>query len=73
MSAGRDTDDIRCSPFSTTSWTVYCNREDLSKLSYTVCIKESLRLYPSIPFGGKLLTNNSEMDGRRIPKGMNVV
>jgi len=50
---------------------MYTVREDLSKLSYTtMCIKESLRLYPPVPYIGKLLTEDMIVDGHRIPKGM---
>ncbi|XP_065886152.1 cytochrome P450 4F12-like [Dysidea avara] len=56
MLVGRDTDAI--------TW------EDVSKLSYiTMCIKESLRLYPPVPVASRLLANDCEMDGCRIPKG----
>ncbi|XP_065911380.1 cytochrome P450 4F6-like isoform X2 [Dysidea avara] len=54
--AGRDSDDI--------TW------EDLSKLSYTtMCIKESLRLYPLGPLIGKKLSEEIVAGGYRIPKG----
>ena len=45
-------------------------REDLSKLNYvTLCIKESLRLYTTVPFIGKLSSEDVVVNGYRIPKG----
>lgn len=47
-----------------------CYREDLSNLSYiTMCIKESLRLYPLTPIFSKLLSEDLVLNGQRIPKG----
>lgn len=44
--------------------------EDLSKLNYvTLCIKETLRLYPLLPFVGKLSSEDVVVNGYRIPKG----
>ena len=46
-------------------------REDLSKLSYTtMCIKESLRLYPPVPYIAKELSEDFFVEGNRIPKGV---
>ena len=46
-------------------------REDLSKLNYvTLCIKETLRLYPLLPFVGKLSSEDVVVNGYRIPKGI---
>ncbi|XP_065885802.1 cytochrome P450 4F6-like isoform X2 [Dysidea avara] len=54
--AGRDTDDITC--------------EDLSKLSYiTMCVKETMRLYPIAPYVAKLSSEDVIANGQRIPKG----
>ncbi|XP_065910267.1 cytochrome P450 4F12-like isoform X2 [Dysidea avara] len=48
----------------------YITWEDLSKLSYTtMCIKESLRLYPLVSFTAKLLSEDFVSSGQRIPKG----
>ena len=45
-------------------------REDLPKLSYTtMCIKESLRLYPPVPYIAKGLSEDFYVEGNRIPKG----
>ena len=49
---------------------VYIVREDLSKLSYTtMCIKESLRLYPPVPYVAKELSEDFYIEGSRMPKG----
>ncbi|XP_065892053.1 cytochrome P450 4F6-like isoform X2 [Dysidea avara] len=54
--AGRDSDDI--------TW------EDVSKLSYiTMCIKESLRLYPLVGIIGRLSSDEFILSGQRFPKG----
>lgn len=46
---------------------------DLSKLEYlTCCVKEALRLYPSVPGVLKLLTKDVELDGLTIPAGTRV-
>ena len=53
---------------------IYLNvyiREDLSKLNYvTLCIKETMRLYPLLPFVGKLSSEDVVVNGYRIPKGI---
>ena len=42
----------------------------MSQLSYiTMCIKESLRLYPLAAKVGKLLSEDVVMSGQRFPKG----
>jgi len=38
-----------------------------------MCIKESLRLYPPVPFIGKELSEDFFVEGNRIPKGLYVV
>ena len=49
---------------------IYIVREDLPKLSYTtMCIKESLRLYPPVPYIAKGLSEDFYVEGKRIPKG----
>ena len=50
---------------------IFNAREDLSKLSYTtMCIKESLRLYPPVPYIAKELSEDFFVEGNRIPKGL---
>ena len=49
-------------------------REDVSQLSYiTMCIKESLRLYPVAAGAGKLLAEDIVMSGQRFSKGIYVI
>ena len=49
-------------------------REDLSKLNYiTMCIKEALRLYPTIPIIAKLSSEDVVVNGFKVPKGMLVI
>jgi len=49
----------------------YCFREDVAKLLYiTMCIKESLRLYPPAGGVGKLLSEDMVINGQRFPKGI---
>ena len=49
-------------------------REDVSQLSYiTMCIKESLRLYPVVAEVGKLLAEDIVMSGQRFSKGIYVI
>ena len=71
---GRDTDDI-------TWWDIYYYqllvdlftvREDVSELSYiTMCIKESMRLYPIVPYISKLLSEDLVVNEQKFPKGIN--
>ncbi|XP_068592039.1 cytochrome P450 4B1-like [Cebidichthys violaceus] len=48
--------------------------EDLSKIPYTtMCIKESLRLYPPVPGISRMTTKPMTFfDGRSLPKGCNI-
>ncbi|XP_062519651.1 ultra-long-chain fatty acid omega-hydroxylase-like [Corticium candelabrum] len=44
--------------------------EDLAQLSYTtMCIKEALRLYPPVPSYFRDITEDTTIDGYKIPKG----
>ena len=46
----------------------------MSQLSYiTMCIKESMRLYPVVPGLGKLLAEDIVMSGQRFNKGIYVI
>ncbi|XP_043484955.1 cytochrome P450 4C1-like [Leptopilina heterotoma] len=47
--------------------------QQIAELTYLErVIKENLRLYPSVPVIGRLLTENTELDGYTLPKGTNV-
>ena len=49
---------------------MYAISEDLSKLSYiTMCVKETMRLYPIAPYVAKLSSEDVIANGQRIPKG----
>jgi cytochrome P450 len=48
--------------------------EHLSKLKYCECIiKESLRLYPSVPIFARVLGEDQEVSGHVIPKGTQIL
>ena len=48
--------------------------EDMSKMKYLeACIKESLRLYPSVPIVGRKATDNKVVDGQAVEKGESVI
>ena len=47
--------------------------DDLKELKYTQwCIKEAMRLYPPVIFIAREATENFELDGHHIPKGMRI-
>jgi len=49
------------------------NSEDVSKLQHLgLCLKESLRLYPSVPNVHRDLDEDVEIEGYRIPKGFSM-
>ena len=47
--------------------------EHLSKMKYLeVCIKEALRLYPSVPIIARNIEQDTHIDGQFVPKGTSV-
>jgi len=49
------------------------HREDLNKLVYTsMCIKESMRLYPPVPMYTRQLTQDYTFDGYKLQKGVDI-
>lgn len=45
-------------------------RDDLNKLVYiSMCIKESMRLYPPVPFVARQLTEDYEFGDYKLKKG----
>ncbi|CAN8020553.1 unnamed protein product, partial [Ixodes persulcatus] len=43
-------------------------------MKYLECfLKEGLRLYPSFPYMGRVLDNDLEIDGYKIPKGVSCI
>lgn len=49
----------------------YPEYEDMSKLQYLgLCIKEGLRLYPSVPTIARSMVEDTEVNGKIIPKGV---
>ena len=50
-----------------------CTLEDASKLKYLeACIKEALRLYPSVPTIERTINEDVEVDGYQIPAGASI-
>ncbi|MBN3317331.1 CP4V2 protein, partial [Atractosteus spatula] len=48
--------------------------DDLKKLRYLECaIKESLRLFPSVPFFARSICEDCHINGFKVPKGANAV
>ncbi|XP_029918138.1 cytochrome P450 4V8 [Myripristis murdjan] len=50
------------------------NTEDLKKLKYLECvIKESLRLFPSVPFFARRICEDCHISGFKVPRGANAI
>ena len=48
--------------------------EHLTKMKYLdCCIKETLRLYPSVPIVGRNIEKDTYIDGQYIPKGTSIM
>ncbi|XP_075155887.1 cytochrome P450 4d1-like isoform X2 [Haematobia irritans] len=46
--------------------------EDINQMHYVeLCVKESLRLYPSVPLFGRKIREDFEMNGKILPAGTN--
>ena len=51
-------------------YTCFSHSDDIAKLKHlNLCLKESLRLYPSVPNVHRDLEEDVEIEGYRIPKG----
>ena len=49
----------------------YPDYDDMAKFKYlALCIKESLRLYPSVPTIARSMTEDTTVNGHLIPKGV---
>ncbi|XP_072041243.1 ultra-long-chain fatty acid omega-hydroxylase-like [Amphiura filiformis] len=49
----------------------YIQWEDLSKMTYlTLCIKESLRMYPPVAIISRIIEDDVEIDGKVLPAGV---
>ena len=48
--------------------------DDLAKMKYLeCCVKEALRLYPSVPIIGRHLEQDAVIDGQHVEKGTTLI
>uniref|UniRef100_A0A1I7UU41 Cytochrome P450 n=1 Tax=Caenorhabditis tropicalis TaxID=1561998 RepID=A0A1I7UU41_9PELO len=51
-----------------------CTNDDLKQMKYLEkCLKESLRMFPSVPFFGRKVEKDTVINGSFLPKGVRIV
>lgn len=74
MATNRDKQDILRKEIATTSRDSPLTLESLEKMPYLkACIKESIRLYPATTGTARRTNQDIEIDGYKIPKGVDFV